>query len=50
MGHGVFQFYPQLLQLQPNWAPFIDRLACYAADVFEAKKIRLFRSISLARN
>ena len=46
MGHGVYQFYPQLLELQPNWAPFIARLAYHAADVFEAKKIRLLRELS----
>ena len=46
MGPGVFEHYPQLLQLQPNWGPFIARLAYHAADVFDAKNISLLREMS----
>ena len=45
-GPGVFEHYPQLLQLQPNWGPFIARLAYHAADVFDAKNIFLLREMS----
>ena len=45
-GPGVFEHYPQLLQLQPNWGPFIARLAYHAADVFDAKNISLLREMS----
>ena len=46
MDSGIFQHYPQLMQLQTNWAPFIARLAYHAADVFDAKNIPLLREMS----
>ena len=46
MDSGIFQRYPQLMQLQTNWAPFIARLAYHAADVFDAKNIPLLREMS----
>ena len=37
----LFQYYPLLVNLQPDWAPFVARLAYHAFDIFETKRIRL---------
>ena len=47
---GVFEHYPLLLQLQPDWAPFIARLAYHAADIFDAKQIRLLMEMTTNLN
>ena len=46
MDQEYCQHYPLLLQLQPEWAPFIARLAYHAADVFDTKNIRLLRHMA----
>ncbi|XP_057375006.1 uncharacterized protein LOC130695963 [Daphnia carinata] len=41
-----FQHYRALREIQPDWAPFIARLAYHAHDIFVTKHIRLLREMA----
>ncbi|KAI9554203.1 hypothetical protein GHT06_019475 [Daphnia sinensis] len=45
-GTGPFLHYPVLREIQPDWAPFIARLAYHAYDIFVTKPIRLLREMA----
>lgn len=45
-GTGAFEHYPALREIQPDWAPFIARLAYHAYDIFQTKHFRLLREMA----